>query len=388
MYKRLFINVFFEKKKVLLFFFVILMVVFTYVGVKVVLVDNSLSKVASPDIVVYGALDNNIMGFKYYNPIGGMSDEFKSTDEKDELKVYGMVSRNIQYVQDVQTLREINYTICGVEETFLENEIKKHVKNGRLPKDGEKEAIIGGSAARFYDVAIGDKLNIPVTLVEDFSGEDILQYTVVGILDDRVDYFTGTTFISKETFETINNAGIPENMMMVYFKGLLGQAEYQSIIEKLNDISPKYQMGGMNTNYYIKYNAMRNSIIDIIVFLVSGVFIIFLLVLYLMKGITKKVGLLKALGLLDKYMLKAFAGGLGIVICISMLISFALIIFINMYLNHSVSQFLGYSVTPYSVGRYVYLLILLVAVIMFVSIISIIRHISLRISPRDAMLKR
>ena len=387
MYKKIFINIFFEKKRILVAFVSIFTLLLLYSGVQLIFLTQQSAQVAIPDFQINGRVgDDGVFYYHMYNDMDGLSDDVKKLVGND-MRIYGVTVRNLLTMEDAKTFQKIYYMVYGVEDAFFSNEFENCLKSGKLPKPGEKEAVIGSYAARYFKVNVGDKLDVGVTLNKEIKDSDSMQYVVSGILNDNIEYFKGGIFISKETFEKNNNTEVKENLLLSYFKDSNSIKTYDRINKDLMDLNQKYKFGSISVNYEQKYNIKKNIIITIVSVLCISSVILFLLISYLLKGITKKIGLLKALGISDGYITKTFVGGLALIILISTVFAVIGVNVAKILLNQSVSSFLGYQVEQFFVSQYIYLLLLSLGLALFIMVYLMIKLTSSRISPRDAMLK-
>jgi len=387
MYKKIFINIFFEKKRILIAFISVFIILLLYVGIQMVILFSQSTQFSIPDVQMNGKLDDDgVYRYKMYNDTTGLSQRVKEL-VGDEMRVYGAISRNICSIESAKTFEKVNYMVYGVYDDFFNNELKNSLKEGRLPSPGKKEAVIGSYAARYFNVKVGDKLEPPVTLNKNPGNTDSSQYIVTGILNDNVYYFKGAIFISKQTFEQGNGKNNQENTTLIYFRDSDSLKAYDKVRKIRNEIINKYNATNIIENYEQKYNSLKSMIYNLAFVFVISILILFLLISYFMKGVTKKVGLLKALGVSDSFITKTFIGGFGASILLSIIIALIGVHAVKAYLNYNLSQFLGYSVQQYMINTYVYLSVILLAVLLFGVVLAIIKYKSYKISPRDAMLK-
>ena len=386
MHKKLFINVFFEKRKVLVGFIVIFTLLLLYFGIQLIFFGQQSAQVAIPDFQISGGLgDDGVYYYRMYNDMDGLSDDVKKLVGND-MRIYGVTARNLLTMEDAKTFQKIYYLVYGVEDSFFNTEFGNCLKAGSLPRPGEKEALIGSYAARHFKIDVGDRIDIPITLYKEIIENDSRQYVVSGVLNDNVEYFKGGIFISKDTFEKDNNTAVQENFLISYFKDSKSKKTYERIAGDLMNLHDQYKFGLIKVNYEEKYNAKNNLLIAIVSVLFTSLVILFLLISYLMKGITKKIGLLKALGISDRCITKTFVGGLGLSILLSTVIAVIGINIAKSLLNRIVSNFLGYQVEQFFVSPYMYLLLLALGFVLFIMVYAMIKFTSSRIAPRDAML--
>lgn len=378
---KLFINVFFEKKKFLVLFMLVLFSVVVFLSFQIMMISNQYEQVAMPDIEVTGRIDDDgVFRYKMYNDISGFSDEVKSLTE-GKAKVYGTICRNILTQNDL--FNKISYVILGVDEQFLSEELSQYIKEGRLPQKGKKEAVIGSLAARYYKVKVGDRLNIHVSLKKQIEDEDKSSCIVSGILSDNVDYFKGAIFISKETYSS-DITSQEENLSFLYVKD---GNEYDEVFKACDSMTKKQKIGTIRSNFTQKSSLMKAIVTNTAMILAICLLIVFLILSLLMKGIKKKIGLLKALGISDQKIIHSFAGGLGISSGAAVMAGMAGSFLLKNLLNSSISNYLGYKVEQYKLNAYVFLCILALETVILATVFVSIYLLSRRVSPRDAMLK-
>ena len=386
MFRKIFINVFFEKKRILISIMTIITALLSYVGIQVAYYSNKASILSSPDFVVYGQGDiYGSKGYELFNETYGLRNDTKEVLGND-IKVYDMVVRNIVTKSCSGFFQKIDYWIYGLDDSFFNDIIKKELKEGRLPDKNKNEAVIGSYAANYFKLKVGDKIKIPITLNKDMNEKDNEKYIVTGIINENADFFKSGIFISKNTFEK-ENGMVKENAVIGYFKEASSINKYKVSYSKLNELFKKYNIGTISENFHNKMDIKRNIIFNIFsVFLVITV-ILSLIILYLMKGIKKKIGLLKALGVSDKYILKVFIGGLAIVLIVSTILSTIITLLATIYINKSISSFLGFNIHLISVNSIVLEVEAAIMAIQIVIIYILIKIISSRISPIDSMTK-
>ncbi|MBM7613948.1 FtsX-like permease family protein [Alkaliphilus hydrothermalis] len=386
MFQKVFINIFFEKRRTLVAFMSIIIILLMYIGVQTVFYIKESNNLNVPDVTMSGRGDEDgEIRFKLYKEVLGLSKELDELLE-EKSTVYSITARNILTVDGIQEVEKINYWIYGVSDSFFEQELKDSLKEGALPQKGMKEIIIGSYTARKYNAKVGELIDLPITLKEQVNQNDLSQYKVVGILNDNISYFRGALFISKETFKKHNpDWAEAENMVFAYFNNSSNEV-YEEMLDN-NPLISKYNIGSISNNYIQKQNSMTNILINALMTFGISCIILFLLISYIMKGISKKIGLLKALGISDKYINKVFIGGMGLFMLLSLLTSLAGVFAINKYLNYSFSKFLGYKVVFYIFNMNVVGVLSGVVLLLFIITFFTTRLTSSRISPRDAMLK-
>ncbi|WP_113671417.1 ABC transporter permease [Vallitalea guaymasensis] len=387
MSKKIFMDIYFEKKRFLIIFFVFLVLLLTYGGVQYQIIKQQTKSVLTPDINLKGkSSQDGVFHYWLYHDVDGLSDALKELYGKD-MSVYKTITRNLYYIDDRLTFQSIYYVITGVEDKFFQQELKNSVAKGRLPRSGEKEVVIGPYSAKEYNLGIGDLVNLSVTLEKDIADVEPNQYKVVGILDDNVEQFKSSIMLSIDTYETLNDTKVIENEVLVYFKNNDSINIYKDTISEFTNMIGEYNVGSTSSNFRSNNNKHRNIIINIFMMLVSNFIIVFLLISYLMKGLSKKIGLLKALGLSNRYINKIFVGGLSIVVGGVFVISILLVSLILNAMNSSATSFLGYEMNIYSMDTGV--IIYMAGLCLFIIIIKyvLIKLKTYRIYPMEAMVK-
>lgn len=381
MQAKIFTKVFFQKKKFLIAFFSVFSMAIFFLNVQIVVTTSQVQQSAVPDIVIKGKIDDDgTFRYKMYNDIKDFSSNLSKYTVNDAT-VYGLICRNIMTKNNL--FNSIAYSVFGVNDSFFTNELNSLVGTGKIPEKNKNEVLLGSLAARFYKIKVGDKIKIPITLNKDIDENNKTTYVVSGILNDNVEFFKGGIIISKETFEK-QNKEVSENMSLIYVKNNNG---YTKAYEAVSNIRKNYQIGSTESNYN-NNNSVKNSLIlNIVIVSIISIIIVLLLLAFLLKGISKKIGLLKSLGISDSYIIRVFVLGLSIVSVISMLGGFIGTYLMKNALNKNVSEFLEYHVEQYKINSYVYLSSIALCILIVAIVFLTITILSRRISPRDAMLK-
>lgn len=339
-----------------------------------------------PDLDLYGRIDQDgKFRYKMYNPITGAS-EFVEDKLVGNNMIYESVCRNISTEEYDNLLFAIKYRIFGLEREYLDKVISDHLKEGRMPEHGKNEVIIGSYAQLYYDASVGDYLDIPITLKDDFEEEDFSAYKVVGILKDTIDYFKGDVLIDKNTFFE-KQGEVEENFIMIYLDSRNAIESIEILQEERNHMYKEYGVDQINTFFSQKVGSNYSNIINTIVASLIGTAMIALLLLYVMKGLSKKIGTLKSLGIPTKKIIWSIGGGLATLVGMASVISFLLSYASKNYMNNNIEQRLGYKMELYTISSDVLLSVLLVDLMLLINVIIVITIICKFISPRNAMLK-
>jgi len=349
---------------------------------RLISLDNYLMQSRIPDIIVKGKMDDDgELKYKYYNDIPNLAIQLKEKLNSD-IKIYSVVSRSLMTDRDPLTNNSVEYTIYGVTDEFFENEIRSELNKGEIPKQNEFQAVMGSYARNFYKVNISDNIEQPITLSKDWQKSDIGLYNLSGILNDNLAFFKGGVFVSRETFANHYEI-MDDNMIYVYTNNKSDFDEALSAIQDLKMEDPS--IGTITMNFYMKQNTIRNAWISGISISLFTVIIIILLMAYLMKGTSKKIGILKALGVPNKFFIIVFSGGISITLLISTGIAILCTHILAILFNKSLSSFLGYRVNEYSLNKYCIFIDLAFVIFCFIISFANIYILTNKTSPKEAM---
>lgn len=345
---------------------------------------NTMQQADMPDIVVKGKMDaDGELKYKYYNDISDLADQLKSKLNGD-IKIYSIVARSMMTERDPLTNNFIEYTIYGVSNEYLQNVLNKNIQNGSALENGGQQLLMGSYAKNYYDLKIGDKVNQPITLKKDWLQEDIGLYQLSGELSNQMSYFKGGIFLSREDFEE-KYGKLNDNMIFIYVNDKNKYNEALDLLQniKMNDDS----IGTINMNYYEKHSIIKNTILNCVSIGILSIIIILLLVSYLMKGSSKKIGILKALGMPNKILVSVFNGGMMIVLFLSMFLAFFTTEVLAMIYNSYLSNFYGFRVKEFTFNFYCILADLILIFICFGALLMRVYRLTMKTSPKAAMQK-
>lgn len=348
--------------------------------------NSSQSNEVLPDLELYGKVDQDgKFRYKMYNTIPGAT-QFVNSKLVGNNDVYEGVCRNVSTEGYSNLLFTIKYRVLGFEQEYFNKVLSSHLKEGRLPEQGKDEVVLGAYAQLYYDASIGEYLKVPVTLKEEFTEEDFGTYKVVGILKDNVDYLRGDILLDKETFFD-KESPVEENFILLYLDTKNAIENIETIQKERNYMYKEYEVDQINSFYSQKAGSKYDSIVNSIIAGLIGTAMILLLLLYVMKGLAKKIGTLKSLGISTNKIVWSIGGGLTTLVAISTVISFLLTYASKTYLNNSIEQRLGYRMELYTISPDVLFSILIVDLMLLLNVIIVITVRCKFTSPRNAMLK-
>ena len=377
---KVFTNIIFEKKKYLILYIELVLCFVAYICIQSILLEHQYEESIHPDVELSGDLHTpGVFDYTMYCPLGQLTDQVKDSLGSD-IKVQGVVIRNLLTIG--RGIYNAEYRVWGMNDCDIDG-LKGYVRDGRLPQK-ENEVLLGSYAARYYHLKIGDTVPFSLSLDENDTENGGKNYVVVGILRDNLKYFKGSFIVSKESFAKTHQC--PEdNFIMIYVKN---DAQYKKVESALSDIETKSNVS-FNTSVSYTYKGSSNNMFSTNKFTLIAISIIVMILMsvYVLRGITKKIGLLKALGLSDAYLLKTFGTGLGCITVGSVIVSCILGKLFSCYLNCRASSFYGFKVEEYHLTTNTLLFLIVFNLInMFVSLITV-AIIEKKVSPQAAMLK-
>lgn len=390
MYRKLFFKVFFEKKKIMLYFFVICMLLVFYVSLQTIFSSNEAEAQSSvPDLVFTGTVYQSEDGsypFTAYNSIEGFINKIREISG-DDMDSYPLVCRSLYNYYDELTSIGFSGFVYGMPDECISNYIAPYLSKGRLPETGKKEAVIGYYFAQRFDIDIGETIPQAITLSEQWTDDDIDTYIVSGILKENVSgYYNGSTIISRDTW---NSFGLEseDNMIIAYFDSGIEDSRSEEIFLEINGIAKDYRSPEGRMNYLNKTYSKRQIIVSFTFNMLISFLLIFVLASYAMKGITPKIGLLKATGMSPKTILGTFLLGVFLIVLVSSMCGVGLTTLAIFFMNQYVSEFYGFTVVQYSFNNWTFIMIGLEMLILTLSLFIILGVKCLRISPKIAMTK-
>lgn len=381
---KLFVSILFSKKSILVLYIMVIIFLLTFLNFRLIDSYNTMQQADMPDIVVKGKMDaDGELKYKYYNDISDLAEQLKSKLNGD-IKIYSIVARSMMTERDPLTNNFIEYTIYGVSNEYLQNVLNKNIQNGSALENGGQQLLMGSYAKNYYDLKIGDKVNQPITLKKDWLQEDIGLYQLSGELSNQMSYFKGGIFLSREDFEE-KYGKLNDNMIFIYVNDKNKYNEALDLLQniKMNDDS----IGTINMNYYEKHSIIKNTILNCVSIGILSIIIILLLVSYLMKGSSKKIGILKALGMPNKILVSVFNGGMMIVLFLSMFLAFFTTEVLAMIYNSYLSNFYGFRVKEFTFNFYCILADLILIFICFGALLMRVYRLTMKTSPKAAMQK-
>lgn len=337
--------------------------------------DASISGVATKDFSI-----------KMYDPI---SDVITLSNEygDDSLIFVPSVTRMIASVENVYTGNNALYTIKGYEEEDLKQRFV--YTEGRAPSLNSKEVALGYYMAQTLGKSVGDTLKDESVILADgmevkifagleekpdFSKSTWPEVTVTGIVDENIGDVAYSIIMP---YDKVSSDILP-NVIDIYFKDSLSIDEYRSFIDRC--IEKKAGIGRIEDRFVVKENARTKRFVTGIEIMLFSATTILLLMMYLCRGMGKKIGLLKSFGILNSDIYLVFSGWLSLFVMIAYSLGVIIVSWGCWLRNQGLSAFYGFDIRRYAYNFDVYMMqaevgLLLIALV-WLYIIRYTRYIS------------
>lgn len=386
MYRNIFVREFMGTKLRMARLSVIMIMVYVLLSISLSLfLDNkAMNNVA--DVELRGTNKSSEITYEMYNDIDPIFNFFTEMDDNNDFNIYPVISRTLVTMQ-VSPLKKVDLTIQAYEDKYLKDHLINKLIEGRLPENS-KEIIIGGYFQKHYDLKVGDLLGS--TVLQGTSGLSMLfnislydnntfeDYKIVGVIsDDDLNFSIVRQY----------DGNIKPNRMFIYFNNNHSYKKYTEIAELAAEQGLNSLIGGQKDNYIIKKNASLNYIMTTVYISLLFITILMFTIMYIMKGTNRKIGILKALGIQDKVIIKIFANGFYILLTFSMLISVIIVNIIFYFMNKSINNFYGFDVNTYQYSWNIIITKIIYSLICYVMILVLIKLRTLMVTPKECITK-
>lgn len=302
MRSKLFVTLFFDKARFILLF-LLLVSVSGYLLLKQV---DSLAAepetIERPDVEIMGSQTETYPDTS--TAYAGIDDFILKLDEltKPDTKIYSMIARDLYTFAN--PFYQVSFRIYGVETDFF-GQFEGELAYGDLPGTDKKEVLAGGNAALYYGLKVGDILNDKIKADIGLGAGD---YVVAGILEEKDRYYANGFYVLKDNFQ---NAGkMPENnMVMIYAPD---KQSYKELDDNIDEIKSAYELGAYVDNHNVKNRERNVRIREMLTTFAVSLLILELVYMYISKGMEKKAGIVKALGIPDGRVLAVCGLGFGV----------------------------------------------------------------------------
>lgn len=301
---KLFITLFFDKLRFILLFLLLVSTSYYLILTQVDKVVEMPVNMELPDVEIRGSTEGGSEDSdRIYQGLGNLGSRLKETADQETI-IYTMTTQNLYTFSS--PFYQVSFCIYGTEESFWER-FQGHVDQGMVPDNNGREVLAGYNAASYYQLEVGDILN--EKLEYEFGAEEET-YIVSGILGEEDRYYGNGLYVLNEYLP--KHLPTPENnMIMIYTSG---KQDYQRLSDYMDEIEDEYEIGAYIDNYKEKSRQKKGPINALLMKSMISLLILQLVFVYMTKGMEKKAGLIKALGIPDHLVFKVSALGFGVLI--------------------------------------------------------------------------
>jgi hypothetical protein len=368
MKRKLFYKEFIGNKVKASIFLVIVTVFLVVIGYLWVDIISEINDRNVADVTMHGKRDEKGYRYIFYEDLEPIREMLYSIEGSNKISVVESITRLIIYVEDINSLNSITYSVRGYDENWMRSHIV--LKEGSYPVANNKEVLIGNYFAQMIDVSVGDYIGkdeytlssmehvkIPICLEQNLNNYEFEEYRVTGIIDERMSDFNYSVVLPYIQKDSV----LGTNTVELYFSNDDDVKVYRQFIEKIRN--SKTSIGFVSENYMLKSNLRSEMILNALFSISFATMIIYLLLIYLCKGIDKKLGLLKSFGIKNRTITRVFAGGISGMVLISFVANIVIIKAICYIRNLQLMKFVGLTVEKYTYDYKVFLIQLAICVL-------------------------
>lgn len=365
---KVFVREFMVTKLRLVRLLLILTTVFALISISITLLNLGKNK-ESADLEFCGIAKTFDDAGDMYQEIDGLYQFFITMDTNKDFSIYPVVSKYGATI-DVSSFTNEIVEIHEFTDEYMLKYMKNSMIEGRLPSNSN-EIVIGKYLKKYYQLNVGDELgNHNINLGNQIS------YKIVGILaEDTYNYSIIRQY----------NTGAKPNKMLIYFNHTQSKDTYKEISTLAAENGLNFLIGSQADRFIWKESdrifRMFMEILLAMIFFASLMFV----VMYLIKGTSRKIGILKALGIKDNVIISIYANGLFILFSISLLFSIGVANIIYYIMNNSISNLYGFKIRIYHYTWHIFIIQLIFMLVSYMIIYVFIKLRTLRISPKDCM---
>lgn len=386
MYRSIFVREFMGTKLRMVRLVIIMIMVYVLLSVSSSLFMNNKAMKDVADVELRGTNKSSEITYEMYKDIEPVYNFFTGMDANNDLDIYPVISRTLVTVQ-ASPLKKVDLNIQAYEKDYFVRHLESKLIEGKLPENN-KEIIIGGYFQKFFELNVGDLLGrtllqgpndlnmiFNISLYDNDTYED---YKIVGIIADEDLNFS---------IVRLYDSNIEPNRMLIYFNNDKSYEKYAEIAEEAAKQGLSSLIGGQKDNYIVKKNARMNYILTAVFISLIFITILMFTIMYIMKGTNRKIGILKALGIQDKVIVKIFANGFYVLLTFSMIISVVIVNIIYYFMNKSINSFYGFDINTYQYSLNVIALKIIYSLICYIMIYVLIKLRTLMVTPKECITK-
>lgn len=306
---KLFVTLFFDKMKFILLFIVLVSASGYFILKQVDGLMIEPRQVEIPDIEIIGGWgneDTDAEAEEMRVSIKELAEQLEEISDQGT-EIYSMIARDLYTF--TSPFYNVTFRIYGSEKNFFER-FEGQLAYGTLPHEGKREVLVGNNAASYYHLNVGDVINEKVELDIGTGNEE---YIVSGIMEEDDRYFGNGFYLLKENFHSFRE--IPEdNMVMIYASG---KQTYKKIAGSLDKLNAEKAFGTYVDNFKVKASEKNKFAVNIAYASIGSLLVLELVYLYISKGLEKKVGIIKALGIPDSRVLIICCLGFAVLVILT-----------------------------------------------------------------------
>ena len=289
-------------------YFGVVMVVYLLLCCNLLLFFQNTDSSVQPDVLWCGS--------KTASSYSALSDELYSllnNTSDNDLEVYKL-NFVFSYTYGADGLiSALKYSCYSFDHSFFTNKISDSLATGSIPQKGKKEAVLGPNLAKELNLKVGDVIsNRPQKIGTtdaafvplDFGRPDVTEeYKVSGILNPTSDIFDFSVLVDSSTV-----ANTDANQIWIYLPNSKSKKVYENL-----SISPlHYGVSQIEDIYIANHKTFRKRAFNTAYILILISLMDFFLISYVFKGVGRKLGVLKAIGISEKYIIQSYYFGLVI----------------------------------------------------------------------------
>lgn len=385
MYKKIFYRELIGKKRILYSIFLVFLFIYAIIAFLTHNFEEQLNKNNMPAAEYCGIVDVNMQS----KDLKELKDYIESNESYSNIKVVSCMNSSILTMSS-GPLYSVNLDVNAFKDEYLNKKVKSMLSEGRLPQNS-KEILVGNYFLKYFGLNLGDNIGksplyhkdrvvlgyLHLELDKDFDIEQLKDYKIVGIIDNE--YYKFSIIRRYEP-------NYKSNKILFYFKNSNGYEQYESMSDDYNIGLMKNKLVGKQSLFYNiskTVSLISTMIIEIVILFV----IIILVLMYLTKGMKKKVGILKSLGINDKTIIKIFASNLLYLLIIIDIISIGVTFLIFNLLNNSINSYYGFVINTYQLSVLNIIVNVCFTLITYISIIVCIKLRTIKTTPKNSILR-
>ncbi len=336
-----------------------------------------------PDVIFYGKIE----GFANHAPINSNFKSETDTMLEGENESFLLNERTIIAFENASQLSRVSYNRYFYQDEFGKL-FEDRLAEGRMPEKRKDEVVLGCDLAKATNVKLGDIVGTGWITEGKLAGcgwalseEDPLKdraCKVVGILNPVNDYFDNSIFAN-----THNDSTFEPNSLMVFFNSNKCVNIYR---EKAKNLP--FAENGVDhavENYYNKDYGPITALLTKCYYVLFAVVFALLMLNYIFKGLSYKLGVMKAIGITDKYLFSAYFGGIAVQNITGYAIGVLALKITCSIVNGYKSSLFGYTVNSYRINFNMIFILFIMLICILGMFAMVLRKKICKISPKKAM---